>query len=674
LSVTTDRAALDELCVNTIRTLSMDAVQKANSGHPGTPMALAPLAYVLYTRVMRHSPEHPDWPDRDRFVLSAGHASMLLYSVLHLTGYGISLEDLENFRQLGSPAAGHPEFGHAPGIETTTGPLGQGISTAVGLALAERMLAARFNRDGHDVVDHYTYTIASDGDLQEGVASEASSLAGHLGLGRLIAFWDDNHISIEGETELSFTEDVGKRYEAYGWHVQNLGEDLALDRIEAAVEAAQAVTDKPSMIVVRTHIAPGSPNKQDTAGAHGSPLGDEEIKLTKQAYGWPSEEPFFVPDEAREHFGQAVERGRELVAEWQQRFDAYKGAHPDLAAEFERIMAGRLPEGWDADVPRKGPDAGMIATRKASSEVIQWIAGKVPELVGGSADLAPSTLTLIEDSGSVEPGDYSGRNLHFGIREHGMGAIVNGLTLHGLRGYGATFLIFSDYMKGAVRLAALMRIPSIFVYTHDSIGLGEDGPTHQPIEQLASLRATPNLNVVRPAGFNETALAWRFALAQRETPTVFALSRQGLPVWDPADVPDDAIDRGAYVLRDAQGGDPQVVLMATGSEVHIAHEAQKLLEADGVRVRLVSMPCIDRFAEQDAAYRDSVLPPAVRARVAVEAASPMGWHRWVGDAGAIVAMEGFGASAPAKQLYEHFGITAERVAEQARAVLKGVEA
>jgi transketolase len=672
LSVATDRTALDELCVNTIRTLSMDGVQKANSGHPGTPMALAPLAYLLYTRVMEHAPEDPQWPDRDRFVLSAGHASMLLYSMLYLTGYGLTLDDLKSFRQLGSPTAGHPEYGHAAGIETTTGPLGQGISTAVGLALGERMLAARFNRPGHEIVDHRTYAIVSDGDLEEGIASEACSLAGHLALGRLTAFYDDNHISIEGDTALAFTEDVPARFEAYGWHVQNLGEDIGLDRIEEAVRVAQQEEGRPSLIVLRTHIAPGAPNKQDTAEAHGSPLGEEEIKLTKQAYGWPSLEPFFVPDEALEHFRATVGRGNELRDAWRERFEAYRSEHGDLAAEYERILAGRLPEGWDADVPKKGPDAGMIATRKASHDVIQWVAGQVPELVGGSADLAPSTLTLIDGGGSVEPGDYAGRNFHFGIREHGMGAIVNGLVLHGLRAYGAGFLIFSDYMKGSLRLAALMRIPSIFVFTHDSIGLGEDGPTHQPIEQLVSLRATPNVDVVRPAGFNETALAWRFAMRQTETPTVLALSRQGLPVWDPSGVPDDAIERGSYVLRESGGGEPDVVLMATGSEVHICNDAVALLEEGGLRVRLVSMPCLDRFAAQDQAYRDSVLPPAVRARVAVEAASPIGWHRWVGDQGDVVAMEGFGASGPAKQLYEHFGITAEAVAARARAVVERV--
>ena len=670
MTVGTDQQTLDELCVNTIRTLSMDAVQQANSGHPGTPMALAPIAYLLYTRVMKHNPQDPHWPGRDRFVLSCGHASMLLYSILHLTGYDVTLDQIKRFRQIDSPCAGHPEYGHVPGVETTTGPLGQGISTAVGMALGERMLAARFNKGDHTPVDSHTYFIASDGDLEEGIASESSSLAGHLGLGRLIGFYDDNHISIEGDTKLAFSEDVGARYEAYGWHVQNLHENLGLDELDAAVTAAQEVTDRPSLIIVRTHIAPGSPNKQDTHGAHGSPLGDEEIRLTKEVYGYPSLEPFFIPDEALAHFREAVDRGREQQKRWEEEFEAYREDFEGEAAEFERHLSRALPAGFGADVPKKGPDSGMIATRKASQEVIQWAAAEVPELIGGSADLAPSTLTLIDGGGSVEAGEYAGRNLHFGIREHGMGAVVNGLTLTGFRAFGAGFLIFSDYMKGSIRLAAIMRIPSTFVFTHDSIGVGEDGPTHQPIEQLVTLRATPNLDVVRPAGFNETALAWRHALRQTDRPTVLALSRQGLPVWDPAAVPDDAIERGAYVLYETEGGDPEMIFMGSGSEVHVAHDAAKLLEADGIRVRLVSMPCLDRFAEQDKAYRDEVLPPAVRARVAVEAASPIGWHRWVGDEGDVVAMEGFGASAPAKVLYEHFGFTGEKIAERARNVIK----
>jgi transketolase len=665
---------LDELCINTIRTLSMDAVQKANSGHPGTPMALAPIAYLLYTRAMKHNPENAEWFDRDRFVLSCGHASMLLYSTLYLTGYGLTLDDLKSFRQLGSPTAGHPERGDAAGIEATTGPLGQGISMCVGLALAERMLAARFNTAEHTPIDHYTFTIASDGDLQEGVSAEASSLAGHLGLGRLIAFWDDNHISIEGDTEISFTEDVAKRYEAYGWHVQNLGEDISLDRIDAAIEAAKAVEDQASLIVVRTHIAPGSPNKQDTHEAHGAPLGEEEVRLTKEAYGWPTDEPFHVPEEALARFRECVERGREAEAEWRERLDAYRAAEPERYEQLAAIMEGRLPDGWDADRPRFLPEEGMVATRKAGNKVLQWAAERVPHLVGGSADLAPSTLTLIKDGGDVDKGRFDGRNLHFGIREHGMGAVVNGLTLHGFRAYGATFLIFSDYMKAAMRLAAVMHLPSIFVFTHDSIGLGEDGPTHQPIEQLASLRATPNLYVVRPAGGNETALAWRFALSQTRAPTAMALSRQGLPSWKPSGVPDDAVERGGYVLRYSYKEVPDLILIGTGSEVHVATQAADVLEADGIATRVVSMPCVDAFAEQDQAYRDEVLPPAVRARVAVEAASPLGWDRWVGDAGAIVAMEGFGASGPASKLYEHFGITADRVAATARKVVERAQA
>jgi transketolase len=671
----TDKQALDELCVNTIRTLAMDGVQKANSGHPGTPMALAPITYVLYTRVMRHSPQNADWFDRDRFVLSCGHASMLLYSMLYLTGYGLTLDDLKNFRQLGSPTAGHPEYGDAAGIETTTGPLGQGISNAVGLALAERMLAARFNRPGHEIIDHFTYTIASDGDLQEGVASEACSLGGHLGLGRLIAFYDDNHISIEGDTALSFSEDVGGRLESYGWHVQNLGEDLALERIEDAVQNAKEVEDRASLIIVRTHIAPGSPNKQDTEEAHGSPLGEEEVRLTKEVYGWPTEPPFHVPDEALEHFRAGVQRGAEWESEWNEKLEGFRQEHPDLYEELALIMERRLPAGWDAEVPRFRPEDGMVATRKASNKVIQWAASRVPQLVGGSADLAPSTLTLIQEGGDVLPGEYAGRNLHFGIREHGMGAIVNGLALHGFKAYGATFLIFSDYMKGAMRLAAVMHLPSIFVFTHDSIGLGEDGPTHQPIEQLASLRATPNLYVVRPAGANETALAWRFAIGQESAPTAMALSRQGLPVWSPSGVPDDAIHRGAYVLRQSyKEPEPDLILIGTGSEVHICTAAADLLEADGIATRVVSAPCLDRFAEQDEEYRDRVLPPSIRARVSVEAAATFGWRTWVTGDGDAIGMEGFGASGPQRDLYEHFGFTPERVAERGKAVVERLAA
>jgi len=488
MTTTTTETDLDQLCVNTIRTLSMDAVQNANSGHPGAPMALAPLAYVLYTRVMKHNPANADWFDRDRFVLSAGHASMLLYSSLYLAGYGLTLDDLKRFRQLGSPTAGHPEYGDAAGIEATTGPLGQGISMAVGMALAEAMLADRYNRPGHELIDHCTYAIASDGDLQEGVASEACSLAGHLGLGKLIVFYDNNHIQLAGETAMAFSEDVGRRFEAYGWHVQDVGEDLGLETLENAAEAARGVPDRPSLVMVRSHIGFGAPNLQDTNKAHGSPLGEEEVKLTKEVYGWPTEPPFVVPDEALEHFRSAAAARGELEAEWRDRAESYRSEHPDLWEELSLVMERRLPDGWDREVPKFRPDGGMIATRKASNQVIQWVAGEVPHLVSGSADLEPSTLTLIEDGGSVEKGSYSGRNVHYGVREHGMGAIVNGLNLHGLRAFGSTFFNFLDYMKPAVRLAAIMHLPSIFVFTHDSIGLGEDGTTHQPIDPSAMVQ------------------------------------------------------------------------------------------------------------------------------------------------------------------------------------------
>jgi transketolase len=664
--MTTSTAELDELCINTIRTLSMDAVQKANSGHPGTPMALAPLAYVLYTRIMRHNPRNPDWANRDRFVLSAGHASMLLYSMLYLTGYPLTLEDIENFRRVGSPTAGHPERKYTPGIEATTGPLGQGISMSVGLALGERMLAARFNRGEHPIVDHHIFTIASDGDIQEGVASEACSLGGHLGLGSLIAFYDANRIQLASEVDVVMTEDVGKRFEAYEWHVIDVGEDLSVETLERVTREAMEVEDRPSLIIVRSHIGIGSP-LQDTSKAHGSPLGEENVRITKESYGWDPDAQFLVPDEALEHFRACCQRGQELEEEWNGRFAAYREAEPELAKDFEDMLEGRMPEGFDADPPRFAAGEAM-ATRKASGAAVQWAAKAVPHLVGGAADLASSTNTDIEDAADVQRGQYDGRNLRFGVREHGMGAVVNGLTLHGFRGYGSTFLIFSDYMKGAIRLSALQKLPAIWVFTHDSIGLGEDGPTHQPIEQLAGLRATPRLNVVRPADANETVLGWRFALRQTDAPTAFALSRQNLPILDPDSVPDDAIERGAYVLRDSGNGDePDLIMIATGSEVSLAMEAAEQLQ-DDLAVRVVSMPCMDTFEHADEAYRDEVLPPSCRARVAIEAASPMGWYRWLGADGAFIGMETFGESGPYKDVYEHFGITAERIAEAGRSV------
>src|SRR5829696_874434 len=668
--MTTSTDGTVELSINTIRTLSMDAVEKAKSGHPGTPMALAPLAYVLYTRVMRHSPDHPDWFNRDRFILSAGHASMLLYSTLYLSGYDISLDDIKNFRQLGSPAAGHPEYHDAPGIEATTGPLGQGLAMSVGVALAERMLAARFNTGDHELIDHHTFVIASDGDIQEGVGSEVCSLAGHLGLGRLIVFFDNNHIQLSGPTARAFSEDVGKRFEAYGWHVQDVGEDLSVETLERATEEAKAADDRPSLVIMRSHIGYGAPNKQDTYQAHGSPLGEDEVRATKEVYGWPADKTFYVPDEAREPFKEAAERGRQLVEDWERRLAAFRDADAGAAVELELVMHGKLPDGWDSGVPRFDPGDGNVATRKASQQVIQWAAARVPQLISGSADLEPSTLTEIDDGGSVERGDYSGRNVHYGVREHGMGAIVNGLVLHGLRAFGSTFFNFLDYMKPAVRLASLMEIPSIVVYTHDSIGLGEDGPTHQPVEQLATLRAQPNMYCVRPGDANETALAWKFAVGHTETPTALVLSRQGLPIWNPDEIPGDAIERGAYVLRESSNDEPELILIGTGSELHICARAADLLEQDGIATRVVSAPCLDRFTEQDEDYRDSVLPPSVRARVSVEAASPLGWSTWIGEEGEAIGMTTFGSSAPQPDLYEHFGFTPEKVAERARGVLE----
>jgi transketolase len=672
-STTTDTGALDELCINTIRTLSIDMVQKANSGHPGAPMALAPVAYQLYTRTMKHNPSNPGWFDRDRFVLSAGHASALLYSILHLTGYGISFEDIQRFRQILSPTAGHPEHEAegTPGVEVTTGPLGQGISNAVGFALGERMLAARFNREGHEIVDHRTYVIASDGDIQEGITSEACSFAGHLGLGRLTVLYDDNRIQLAGETSMAFSENVAARYEAYGWQVIDVGEDISLERLGSALDEAEGDDGRPALIIMRTHIGYGSPNKQDSASAHGSPLGEDEVRLTKEFYGWDPDAQFLIPDDALAHFHEAIGRGEEAEADWQERLEAYRQEHPERSEELTTVMEGRLPEGWDSDLPRFDPAGDPIATRKASSEVIQWAAAQVPQLVSGSADLEPSTLTVIEGGGSVAKGDYAGRNVHYGVREHAMGAIVNGLNLHQLRAFGSTFFNFLDYMKAPLRLAALMRLPVIQVYTHDSIGLGEDGPTHQPIEQLAHLRATPFVYAVRPADANETALAWRFALRQKKGPCTLVLTRQGVPIIDPELIPDDAIERGAYVLRDpANGEQPQLILIGTGSEVSLCLEAAEALEGGGVPTRVVSMPCFDRFGEQEAGYRDKVLPPSCRARVSVEAASTLGWERWIGDEGESVGMQGFGASGPAKDLFQHFGFTVENVAECGRRVVE----
>jgi transketolase len=667
--MTQDR--LDQLCINTIRTLAMDAVQKANSGHPGMPMGTAPMAYVLWTRFLKHNPANPHWPDRDRFVLSAGHGSMLLYSLLHLSGYDLPLEELQNFRQWGSRTPGHPEHGLTPGVETTTGPLGQGFANGVGMAIAERFLAERFNRPGLAIVDHYTYAIVSDGDLMEGVASEAASLAGHLGLGKLIYLYDDNHISIEGNTDLAFTEDVEHRFEAYGWHVQRVEDGNDLAAIATAIEAAQAATEQPSLIMVRTHIAYGSPGKQDTAAAHGAPLGEEEVQRTKENLGWPTEPPFYIPNEALTHFRAGAERGRAWEAAWQARFEGYATEHPQLAAEWQTAMNGQLPTGWDADLPNFVPADGPVATRQVSGQVLNAIAPYVPTLLGGSADLAPSNNTLLKQYGDISGDDFGGRNLHFGVREHAMGSIANGMALHGgLVPYTGTFLVFSDYMRPPIRLAALMGLPVIFIFTHDSVWLGEDGPTHQPIEQLAALRAIPGLIVLRPADAAETVEAWRVALTHRDGPVALALTRQKLPVLDRTELADaDGVARGAYVLADAGDGRPDIILIATGSEVHLALEAHGQLARQGVKARVVSMPSWELFDQQPQTYQDRVLPPTVTARLAIEAGVPQGWHRYVGPAGEVIGLDRFGASAPYKTLMERFGFTAENIVSRALALL-----
>jgi transketolase len=665
---------LDRLCVNTIRTLAMDGVQKANSGHPGMPMGTADIAYVLWRQFLKHNPTNPAWLDRDRFILSAGHGSMLLYSLLHLTGYDLPLDELKNFRQWDSRTPGHPEYGLAPGVEMTTGPLGQGFASGVGMAIAERFLAAHFNRPDHTIVDHFTYAIVSDGDLMEGVASEAASLAGHLRLGQLIYLYDDNDISIEGSTDLAFTEDVAARFQAYGWHVQHV-DGYELTAIASAIRAAQTETTRPSLIIAHTHIGFGSPHKQDTAGVHGTPLGEEELRLTKQNLGWPLEPPFFIPDKALAHFRQAVERGRVWEADWQARFAAYAAAYPELAAEWEMAMNGELPSGWDADLPVFSPEDGPIATRVASGKVLNVLAKRLPTLIGGSGDLAPSTKTYLDGQGDFESGTPGGRNLHFGVREHAMGGILNGLALHGgVIPYGGTFLVFSDYMRPAIRLAAMMELPVTYVFTHDSIGLGEDGPTHQPIEQLAALRTIPGLTVIRPADANETVEAWRVALTHRDGPVALVLTRQKIPVLDRVQLaPADGLARGAYVLAEAGGGEqPDVIIIATGSEVHVALAGWESLTQRGIAARVVNMPSWELFERQPRDYRDAVLPPTITARLAVEAGVALGWRRYIGPAGDVISIERFGASAPYKVLWEKFGFTAENVASRALALLKQV--
>ena len=656
--------------INAIRGLSMDAVEQAQSGHPGTPMALAPAAYLLWSRFLRHNPRNPEWPDRDRFVLSCGHASMLLYSVLHLSGYDLSLQDLKDFRQWGSKTPGHPERGHTPGVETTTGPLGQGFGNAVGMAMAERFLAAHFNRPNHAIVDHRIWAFASDGDLMEGVASEAASLAGHLRLGKLTVLYDDNHITIDGDTALTFSEDVPRRFESYGWRVLKVADGNDLSAITDAYEAARADSARPTLIALRTIIADPAPTKRNSADAHGAPLGADEVSRTKEILGWPQEPKFHVPDDALEHWRAAVGRGAELEAGWRKRLAAYAAEFPELARELEQWLSGSLPRDWDRGLAELEPGEKPLATRQASGLALQALAAAVPNLVGGSADLGGSTVTSLKQGGSFGPAS-TGRAIHWGVREHGMGACLNGIAAHGgLRCFGSTFLVFSDYMKPAIRLAAIMRLPVIYIGTHDSIGLGEDGPTHQPVEHLAMLRAIPNLVTLRPADAAETVEAWKVAMERGTGPTVLVLTRQKLPILARGGVSaTEGTRRGAYVVRDPNAGEPDSIIIGTGSEVAVGLAAAQLLDQEGVRTRVVSMPSWELFAAQPESYRDAVLPPSVRIRVAVEAGGPMGWSRWTTDDGTMIGMEGFGASAPGERLFEEFKLTPEHVAQTVRRLM-----
>jgi len=664
-------ARLDLRCINTIRFLAVDAVEKAHSGHPGAPMGAAPVAYILWDRFLKFNPRNPDWPDRDRFVLSAGHASMLLYALLFLTGYDLALEEIKQFRQWGSKTPGHPEHGQAPGVEVTTGPLGQGFANGVGMALAERWLACKFNKPGHEVIDHYAYGLVSDGDMEEGVSSEAASLAGTLALGKLIYFYDCNDISIEGPTDLAFRENVALRFEAYGWQVIGPIDGNDLSSIETAVRQAQAEANRPSLIICRTIIGCGSP-QEGTAKVHGEPLGEEAVRIAKERLGWPQEPAFYLPDDVLAHMRKAIERGRAAEEEWLRRREAYAAAYPDLAAQLRLQLSGELPTGWEEGLEGLFPPGSKpIATRSASGKVLNLLAKKIPALFGGSADLAPSTKTLIEGEGDFGPEDHRGRNLHFGVREHAMGAIASGIARHGgLIPYTGTFLIFSDYMRPPMRLAAMMGIRVIYLFTHDSIGLGEDGPTHQPVEQLMNLRAIPNLTVIRPADAAETAEAWRAALLNRKGPTALILTRQDLPLLDRTKyAPAEGLRRGGYILWQSSKGIPEMILIATGSEVHPALEAGEKLAAEGVKVRVVSLPSWELFDRQPEDYRRTVLPQEVRARVAIEAGQKLGWEHYVGLEGAVVGMERFGASAPYKVNFEKFGFTAENVIRVAKALL-----
>ncbi len=660
-------ASLEERAINTIRFLSIDAIQKANSGHPGLPMGAAPMAYVLWTKFLKHSPSNPHWFDRDRFVLSAGHGSMLIYTLLHLTGYAVSLDDLKNFRQWGSITPGHPERGLTPGIETTTGPLGQGTGNAVGMAIAEAFLAAKYNREGHHLIDHYTYALVSDGDLMEGISAEVSSLAGHLKLGKLIFLYDDNLVSLAAKTNVTFTEDVGKRYEAYGWHVQRVADGNDTAALEQAIQAARDVTDQPSLIMVRTVLGYGSPNKAGTHDAHGSPLGKEEVKLTKENLGWPLEPEFYMDEDVLNFWREAVTKGQQMEAAWQTRWNAYQQAYPELAAELQLAIEGKLPEGWDSGIPMFEPDEKGDATRNISGKVLNAIAKKIPTFMGGDADLSPSTKSTISGGGIFGVEGYDKRNIPYGVREHAMGSITNGMGAHGglIKPYTATFLTFSDYMRPSMRLAALMELPVIFIFTHDSIGLGEDGPTHQPVEHFAALRAIPQMIVIRPGDANETAAAWKAAMRQEHRPVTLIFSRQNTPTFSPEGV-DEGVARGAYILSEAEGGQPQAILMGTGTEVDLALQAQALLKKDGIRARVVSMPSFELFEAQDAAYKEHVLPSSVAARAAVEAAIPQGWEKYLKGGTFIGVINRFGASAPYQEIYQNYGITPEALAQAIR--------
>ncbi len=675
---------LQELCINTIRMLSADAVQNANAGHPGMPMGAAAMAYTLWTQFLKHNPRNPQWFDRDRFVLSGGHGSMLLYSLLYLSGYDLPIEEIKHFRKWGSKAAGHPERGLAPGVEVTTGPLGQGFANGVGMAIAEAWLATRYNRPGHKIVDHYTYAICGDGDLMEGVGQEAASLAGHLRLGKLIYLYDQNHISLAGATEIDFTEDVAKHFEAYGWHTRVVPDGNDTQDVACAIREARAEDQRPSLILARTHIGYGSPHKQDNFTAHGDPLGEEELLATKKALGWPSMEKFYLPQDSVEYFRQALPRGAQMENEWRKKFEAYKQAFPEVAAEFERIVSDKLPQSWDVGLPKWKPTDKPMATRAAAGEAMDALAKHIPNLIGGSGDLNPSTRTTLKGLGDFQsrevsgPGtlgavggewSYAGRNIAFGVREHAMGAAVNGMAAHGgVLPFSATFLIFSDYMKPAIRLGALSQLKAIYIFTHDSIGLGEDGPTHQPIEHLAGLRAVPGLTVIRPADANEAAEAWAFAV-QHNGPTLLVLTRQIVAHLDRAGARNPGVACGAYVLADAEGGSPDVILIGTGSEVSLCVLARQKLKNFGVKARVVSMPSWSLFEAQEDAYRESVLPRSIKKRVTVEAASPIGWHRWAGDEGAVIGVERFGASAPGQEVLAHLGITANHAAAAALRLL-----